>query len=260
MNVSLVVTDLDETLLRTDKSISAYTQSVFRRLREQNILFAFATSRSVSASARFRAQLTPDIDITSGGAIATMSGKTLFRAAIDITTATAILHDLRTNEGVRQITADTEEYYFITKPVDPSWLGGQDYANAIQTDFSEPLPVPDVFKITPNAADAEAVSSVAARYPSVDVLHFTGENWYQIKSRRAGKRAALAAVCAQLGFSLAEVIAFGDDHNDVEMLRACGTGVAVANAIGEAKAAADFICDSNEDDGVAKWLEEKVLY
>ena len=43
------------------------------------------------------------------------------------------------------------------------------------------------------------------------------------------------------------------------MLRDCGIGVAVANAIDEVKAVADHICDTNDNDGVAKWLEENVL-
>lgn len=51
------------------------------------------------------------------------------------------------------------------------------------------------------------------------------------------------------------VIAFGDDHNDIEMLRECGVGVAVANAIDEAKAVADYICDTSDNDGLARWLE-----
>ena len=46
---------------------------------------------------------------------------------------------------------------------------------------------------------------------------------------------------------------------DFEMLCGCGIGVAVAKAIDEAKAVADFICDDCDDDGVAKWLEENVL-
>ena len=70
---------------------------------------------------------------------------------------------------------------------------------------------------------------------------------------------ALEAVAARFGIALADVIAFGDDHNDVEMLRACGMGVAVANAIDEAKAAADFICHTNDNDGPANWIEKNLL-
>jgi hypothetical protein len=109
LDVKMIVTDLDNTLLHRDKTISDYTESVFERLRERSILVAFATSRSVRASTRFRAIIKPDIDITSGGAIATMKGKTLYRAAIDIETANSIIRDLRASGGILQITADTED-------------------------------------------------------------------------------------------------------------------------------------------------------
>jgi Cof subfamily protein (haloacid dehalogenase superfamily) len=259
MNIKLIVVDLDNTLLRRDKTISDYTKDIFTRLRNLGIHIAFATSRSVKASARFRAMITPDIDITSGGAIATMNGKTLFRAAIDVETANAIIHDLKASEGVLQITADTEEYYFNSKPIDSSWAGWVDYTDSITTDFSEPLHIPDVFKITPNAISADTILTITSNYPSVDVLHFTGEDWYQIKSRKAAKQYAVAAVCAELGFPMSEVVAFGDDNNDVKMLHDCGIGVAVSNAIDEAKGAADYICGDCDEDGVAKWLAGNVL-
>lgn len=60
-------------------------------------------------------------------------------------------------------------------------------------------------------------------------------------------------------FDMEEIVAFGDDYNDIEMLRACGTGVAVGNALAEVKQAADEVCLTNEEDGVALWLTEHVL-
>lgn len=255
MPIKMIVTDLDNTLLRYDKSISDRTVKTFARLRERGILTLFATSRAMRAAARFRKMITPDIDIASGGAIAVMKGKTLYRAAIDMETATAIIHDLKKSKEIEQITVDTEDFYFDSKPLDPSWTGWVDYQDTVTTDFSAPLPVPDVFKITPRATNAQAVPTIAARYKTVKVLHFTGEDWYQITSCLAAKQYALAEVCRQLGIHLSEVVAFDDDHNDIAMLRECGTGVAVANAIPEAKAAANYLCDSCEEDGVAKWVD-----
>jgi hydroxymethylpyrimidine pyrophosphatase-like HAD family hydrolase len=52
---------------------------------------------------------------------------------------------------------------------------------------------------------------------------------------------------------------FGDDWNDIELLRECGVGGAVANAIDVCKAAADRICGDCDDDGVARWIEENIL-
>jgi len=54
-------------------------------------------------------------------------------------------------------------------------------------------------------------------------------------------------------------VSFSDDYNDFDMIRECGIGVAVINALDEVKAVANYICDANENDGVAKWLEENVL-
>jgi hydroxymethylpyrimidine pyrophosphatase-like HAD family hydrolase len=80
-----------------------------------------------------------------------------------------------------------------------------------------------------------------------------------VMNRKATKWNAVQAVSEHFNIPTADIVAFGDDYNDVEMLRGCGIGVAVANAINEAKSVADHICDTNENDGVAKWLEENVL-
>ena len=53
--------------------------------------------------------------------------------------------------------------------------------------------------------------------------------------------------------------AFGDDFVDIEMIKLCGTGVAVDNAITEVKEAADYVTDSSEKDGVAKFIEKFLL-
>jgi len=64
------------------------------------------------------------------------------------------------------------------------------------------------------------------------------------------------ALCNALEIPLEETAAFGDAYNDIEMLQAAGTAVAVENAIAEVKAIADVICPSNNDDGVAQVLEQ----
>jgi hydroxymethylpyrimidine pyrophosphatase-like HAD family hydrolase len=56
-----------------------------------------------------------------------------------------------------------------------------------------------------------------------------------------------------------EIAAFGDDLNDIDLLRYAGYGVAMENALDEVKAVADYICDTNDNDGVAKWLEDNML-
>jgi hypothetical protein len=70
---------------------------------------------------------------------------------------------------------------------------------------------------------------------------------------------AMKILSAHFGISLADIIAFVDDYNDVSMLKNCGIGVDVENAGAVAKAVADFICDTNDNDGVAKWLKRGLM-
>ena len=114
-------------------------------------------------------------------------------------------------------------------------------------------------KITVEITDDTTAYSIASVFPSVAVIRFSGENWYRFADKTADKWRGVKALAAHFGIDLKKAAAFGDDYNDADMLRFCGVGVAVANAIDEAKAAADYVCDSNDNDGVAKWLEEHVL-
>lgn len=69
------------------------------------------------------------------------------------------------------------------------------------------------------------------------------------------KAVALADICDRLAIDRGDVLAFGDEMNDAEMLAWAGTGVAMGNATEHALAAADLVTESNENDGVARYLE-----
>ena len=70
------------------------------------------------------------------------------------------------------------------------------------------------------------------------------------------KGSALAWLCKEQRLAPSSVVSFGDNHNDIEMLRASGLGVAMANAKAEVKAAADLtLAWSNDEDGVARQVE-----
>lgn len=56
-----------------------------------------------------------------------------------------------------------------------------------------------------------------------------------------------------------DVIAFGDDLVDIGMLKVCGKGIAMGNSVNEVKSIADVIIDSNDNDGIAKYLTETLL-
>ncbi|MBQ7167092.1 MAG: HAD hydrolase family protein [Treponema sp.] len=80
----------------------------------------------------------------------------------------------------------------------------------------------------------------------------------QAEHKGATKEKAIEALCTCLNIPPEKIAAFGDDFNDIGMLKLCGRGIAMQNAIAEVKQAASEICASNENDGVARWIEEQL--
>ena len=75
----------------------------------------------------------------------------------------------------------------------------------------------------------------------------------------AQKSYGLAQLAEHLGIRQDEIIAIGDNNNDLDMLRYAGLGVAVDNAVPAAKEVADRLSASNNDDGVARLIQEIIL-
>ena len=80
-----------------------------------------------------------------------------------------------------------------------------------------------------------------------------------VHKKGVSKGTALQKLCNMWDISLSEVIAFGNTENDVSMLKMAGISYAVKNADEYARSAAGSICDSNENDGVAKVLAEYLI-
>ena len=81
----------------------------------------------------------------------------------------------------------------------------------------------------------------------------------EINQARANKGEALLALASHLGCGAENVMSFGDGLNDLSMIKAAGTGVAMANAEDEVKACADYITDDCDHDGVAAAIEKFCL-
>ena len=79
------------------------------------------------------------------------------------------------------------------------------------------------------------------------------------RGRTYTKEKAIHVVCDTCNITLADIIAFGDDFADIGMLKLCGVGIAMGNAIDEVKEIADFVIGRNDEDGIAEYVEKEVL-
>ena len=84
-------------------------------------------------------------------------------------------------------------------------------------------------------------------------------NFLEIVAPHVSKGETLAFMGERLGIGLEDMVSFGNSENDISMLQATGHSVAVGNAEEHVKTIAKEVCDTNEKDGVAKWIEANVL-
>lgn len=250
----LILTDLDDTLLRSDKTLSARTAYVLHRCRAAGMLVGFSTARGESNILRFTDLLQPDAVISSGGALVRFRGEIVHSTLFTESETRALI-----DEGLRlgcEVTVDALSGHYWNYRIDPRRADAS-WGDAIHTDFSafaEPS-----LKVCIELPDESQAARIASCVPACDWLRFSGGDWYKFTPTGATKEGAILALCAHLSLSSACVVAFGDDTGDIGMLKLCGRGVAVANAVPAVKQIADAVTESNDRDGVAVYLEKYLL-
>jgi len=253
MNIKMIVTDLDRTLLRTDKSISEYSADIFNRCRERGIKIVFATARPVRTVKHFDIDISTDALILHNGAVIYVADELLCYYGIAPDIRDRILSSISKDYPTTTISVEIDDVLYANFEVDPEW-------EYVRSDFTN-LPDKPADKIIIGVPSAEYIEWFEKHIPEDLYIEMSSgdHSLGLIMHRSATKEAAIKTVAVHVGIAMADIAAFGDDYNDIKMLRDCGVGIAVANAIDEVKAAADYICDTNENDGVAKWLEERIL-
>ncbi|MCL2188837.1 MAG: HAD family hydrolase [Defluviitaleaceae bacterium] len=258
MPAQLIVTDLDRTLLRTDKTFSTYTIDVLNRCREKGIKLAFATARKERDVARYveRLNAPPDALILRNGTQIYIAGELCVTQGISPQTRDTILRALVQNFPKATISVEINNTLYGNDKLFEKWHN----AEAIRTDFTD-LPNIAASIIIIGINSIEDIAQFEGYMPDdcyIEMSSGETQHFGFIMHRDATKWAGVQVLSAKMGIPIENIVAFGDDYNDVSMLQHVGTGIAVENAISEAKAVANFICDTNDNDGVARWLEEKL--
>lgn len=245
VNVKAIVVDLDRTLLRTDKRLSDDTVSVLRACQQRGMKLMVATARPLRDTVQFCEKIDFDA-ITASNGSRVVCGPTCAEYGIDRDTAKRLLTALRENPDLR-ITLETGDCAYSNKPI-------AEYETILSDDLAGLAETEAVVKILVHLDREETLAEVQRKLP--ENLYATVAHGFlmQIMSKAATKWNGVRAMLEISGISPREAVYFGDDQDDVEPLKQCGMGVAVANAIEEAKAAADHIAESNDSDGVAKFL------
>lgn len=253
MEEHLFLFDLDDTLLRSDKTISERTLHALRRCREKGNLVGVCTSRSEQNCLPFLATLSPDILISSGGAVVKHRGQYIYTAQFTEAETNHIIMLARSICGSDcEITVDTLAHHYWNYKTDPS-IADSTWGKTIYTDYQDFHG--KGLKICVEILHANAAQELSRRLPECDCIKFNDGCWYKFTKKEATKENAIKTVCNACGISLEHITAFGDDLADIGMLKLCGTGIAMGNALSEVKAAANLVIGCNDCDGIADYLE-----
>lgn len=248
----LLLFDLDGTLLRTDKTISPYTVDILKKCRERGLLLGVATARSEMNAQKFFSSIEPDIVISSNGARVSLNGKTIYRCEFSREDTRTIIDTARKALGsdceIRVDTIDKHYWNYKVYPldIDASW-GETIYTDYIQ--FCEAA-----LKICVGLNDEKVAKQISESVKDCSCFKFSDGDWFQFSRKSATKENAVTELSKVTGIETQDIIAFGDDYIDIKMLSVCGKGIAVRNAIKEVKEIADEVIDTNDNDGIAKYL------
>lgn len=272
--MTLYATDLDGTLLAPDGKLTAESAAALNRLTESGVLFTYATARSFASAAPLVEALNLNCPAVTFNGVFVVDPKTgahiteslLSDKSLDIAKEYIVSNGIAPLvysyiDGIERVSyladkADDVSGFIIPRKSDKRLRPVSGYKQLFEG---------SVFYITiVNPTDGlDILSEVFSSdngfsYNRMRDTYAPDIIWFEIFSKNASKAQALLQVKKLVGAD--RLVCFGDNKNDISMLRAADTGVAVANADSEVKAQADIVIGSNSENAVAQFINEREEY
>lgn len=247
--------DIDGTLVSLKTKVyPPSARAAIARLRENGVQCFVATGRSKFeiASEHLLDGIAFDGYLTNNGQDAySADGKLLYGTPLDPGDAAALLDWVeRTGAACWMVSAEQSLLNRLDADVEAAMVSIHTRPPTLG-DLRPMLQKP-IYKIVLFVPKAELEQALLL------APHSRTTQWFpcghDVISVEGGKRNAMLGVLARCGLTAQEAIAFGDSENDVEMLRAAGIGVAMANGTPDALAAADYVAPDCDDDALARAL------
>lgn len=263
---TLFVTDLDGTLLGSDQKVSAYTQETINAMIDRGLLFTYATARSHVTASRVSKGMATRIPLIvyNGTFIVDNETETVMESSYFEGGVGNLLDELLEKEIYPIVYAVVDGKELFTYIDDACTDGMREFVDSRQNDPRK-RPVSEIDKLYEGKAfyvtcmdRAEKIEPIYQKYK--DVYHcvyhcdlYTKAWCLEMMPKQASKASAILWLKAHLCCD--RVVVFGDGNNDADMFRVADISCAPENAVDELKAIATHVIASNNDDGVARWLD-----
>jgi Cof subfamily protein (haloacid dehalogenase superfamily) len=258
----LIATDLDGTLLRTDKTISPRTVEVLERTTARGTPVVLVTGRPIRWLARVYAQLrSPLPAVCANGAVVydPITDRVLRADPMQPSVLAEIARRLRVAEPEVRLAVEVSDGREMVHEADYPRNWDIDHAGIRAVDTPDEVAALPAVKLLVRAGrrdpDAFAALVGSTLGDLAEATHSSYSGLVEVSAAGVTKAAGLAWFCERAGVPAADVVAFGDMPNDVPMLTWAGRAVAVGNAHPAVKEVADEVVAANDEDGVATYLE-----
>jgi len=266
MRIHLVAIDLDGTLLNSANEVSEVTAGVLRQARrEEGVHIVLATARpprSVMPIYKLLDLDAPMINYNGALVYDPPSNRVLLHVPVGPKLARQVVTAARDQFPDVLVSAEVLDRWY-TDRVDHHYV--TQTGRVFRPDMVAPIdewltePITKLLLLGPPEEMGELGRSLASQFKHKVVVMQTERELLQIMHPTVSKGQALKTVAGELGVSRQQVMAIGDNANDVDMLRWAGLGVAMANAAPAALEAADAITEHQDADGVAKAIHMMIM-
>lgn len=273
MSYKLVAIDMDGTLLNRNNEISETNKNILKVITEMGIQVVISTGR-LFTSARYYAKklglITPIIACNGAYVCEYHRNNVLYERPLKTMDIKNVI-ELLENNNMYYHFYDNENFY--TKELKYNslkyynWNKKQKKGDKINIEvLKNPLEFiidekPTVYKIVvmdKNSDKLNYISKKLINNRNIEVVSSMTKS-FDIMDKGVSKGETLRELCKIFSINSDEVIAIGDNHNDISMIKYAKTGIAMGNGEKEVKEMADIVTDTNDNDGVGKALKELIL-
>lgn len=272
MKYKLIVSDVDLTLLNSEFLIPQYNIDMIHRAMDAGVEFMLCTGRffgSARPYCKFLGVDTPIISSNGAAVVDYYTWEPLISRPIPVDLCCE-LFDLLDSLRIHYHFYTDRRFYArkglndgnFKKKMKQELLSEEERFETLET--ADPCGVArleNVYKIACRCPDAESDGRFRNGFCGNDRIHITSsfQYVYEIQAAGVNKGSSLAMYAEMKGIRPEEILAVGDNLNDVEMIRYAGTGVAVGNAVDKLKNEADHVTDTAENSGVGKAIARFVF-
>ena len=253
--------DLDDTLLNADKSILQKNKDAIKEARAKGIKFVVCTGRVLSAVEKIleelelKGQKDEFLVSLNGGVIWENNGTLLYNNNLPKSLAEAVFQKgINYDICIRVYTKDSFYGYNLDKDemLKEAYGSALSQLKAFSTpnlDFLKDEELVKIVFITSNREQLEAMEAELKAFSTELELTYSSHRSLEVNNKGANKGAGLLWLAKHLGFKQEEVIAIGDNFNDISMLQSAGLGVCVKNGDEAVKKIANYITQNTNEEG-----------